>query len=58
MVKIEIMTKAQVKLIVEEELRKQSHHFYKILDRLRKRIIKLEEKTKYQKIKLPNKNRK
>lgn len=44
--KLNIMTKMQVKQIVEAELRKQETRISKIMDRLRKRILNLELRLK------------
>jgi len=44
--KVEIMSKRQIKLIIDTELRKQNYHLYRVLDKLRKRITALEEKIK------------
>lgn len=52
----DIPSKAQIKRIIEDELRKRDAYFFKIIEKLRKRTLKLEEKTKNFKIKLPNKN--
>lgn len=41
--KIEIMSKASVKLLINEALRKQSTEFYNLLNKLKIRISKLEQ---------------
>jgi hypothetical protein len=41
---INILSKAQVRLLIEEAIRKQSHNFFIILNRMKERIEKLERK--------------
>jgi len=54
--KIDIPTKKMVQRMVQLSLMKEMNNVYRTLDKFRKRIIKLEEKTKNIKLKLPEKN--
>lgn len=56
--KNKIISKGEVEAIVNYEIRKKNKDIYRIINKLRKKILELERKTKTPKIKLPLRNRK